>query len=90
MPGFPWWAVILAGGVVLIGLYVWRAGCPPRPRGGKPARAGAAPGEGAPESSSDDDAADPPAAAPTAPGTTTRSEERRVGKECRSRWSPYH
>src|ERR1039457_7675471 len=29
------------------------------------------------------------------PGTTiidctTRSEERRVGKECRSRWSPYH
>ena len=23
-------------------------------------------------------------------GNTTRSEERRVGKECRSRWSPYH
>src|SRR2546430_7546493 len=23
-------------------------------------------------------------------GITTRSEERRVGKECRSRWSPYH
>src|ERR1043166_7075009 len=23
-------------------------------------------------------------------GTVTRSEERRVGKECRSRWSPYH
>ena len=22
--------------------------------------------------------------------TTDRSEERRVGKECRSRWSPYH
>ena len=21
---------------------------------------------------------------------TVRSEERRVGKECRSRWSPYH
>ena len=21
---------------------------------------------------------------------TCRSEERRVGKECRSRWSPYH
>ena len=21
---------------------------------------------------------------------TARSEERRVGKECRSRWSPYH
>src|SRR5205807_5338844 len=23
-------------------------------------------------------------------GTSKRSEERRVGKECRSRWSPYH
>ena len=22
--------------------------------------------------------------------TLSRSEERRVGKECRSRWSPYH
>ena len=25
-----------------------------------------------------------------APGIPVRSEERRVGKECRSRWSPYH
>src|SRR5256885_7793722 len=25
-----------------------------------------------------------------APGHGVRSEERRVGKECRSRWSPYH
>src|SRR5687768_18595679 len=24
------------------------------------------------------------------PTSVTRSEERRVGKECRSRWSPYH
>ena len=24
------------------------------------------------------------------PKLWTRSEERRVGKECRSRWSPYH
>ena len=24
------------------------------------------------------------------PGGNLRSEERRVGKECRSRWSPYH
>src|SRR5260221_13591816 len=23
-------------------------------------------------------------------GSVNRSEERRVGKECRSRWSPYH
>ena len=26
----------------------------------------------------------------TMPGKVLRSEERRVGKECRSRWSPYH
>ena len=26
----------------------------------------------------------------TAATLTARSEERRVGKECRSRWSPYH
>ena len=25
-----------------------------------------------------------------ASGMLARSEERRVGKECRSRWSPYH
>ena len=25
-----------------------------------------------------------------ATGKSLRSEERRVGKECRSRWSPYH
>ena len=25
-----------------------------------------------------------------AEGKNMRSEERRVGKECRSRWSPYH
>ena len=24
------------------------------------------------------------------PESSMRSEERRVGKECRSRWSPYH
>src|SRR2546428_8326140 len=30
-------------------------------------------------------------ATPSAPSKNTkRSEERRVGKECRSRWSPYH
>ena len=27
---------------------------------------------------------------PTEPAALMRSEERRVGKECRSRWSPYH
>ena len=27
---------------------------------------------------------------PGLPGDAERSEERRVGKECRSRWSPYH
>ena len=30
-----------------------------------------------------------PKVTPT-PKVTARSEERRVGKECRSRWSPYH
>src|SRR6476619_7525673 len=33
------------------------------------------------------------ASSPSRPATSTRarrSEERRVGKECRSRWSPYH
>ena len=29
-------------------------------------------------------------AAEAAVGEAPRSEERRVGKECRSRWSPYH
>src|SRR5882762_11721789 len=28
--------------------------------------------------------------APVRVGSQIRSEERRVGKECRSRWSPYH
>ena len=33
----------------------------------------------------------PPHAPPEyADRNTLRSEERRVGKECRSRWSPYH
>ena len=27
---------------------------------------------------------------PADPNRIYRSEERRVGKECRSRWSPYH
>ena len=34
-----------------------------------------------------------PAETPDLPelyGERSRSEERRVGKECRSRWSPYH
>src|SRR5260221_685650 len=29
-------------------------------------------------------------ATPVTPVRELRSEERRVGKECRSRWSPYH
>src|SRR2546422_11357400 len=31
-----------------------------------------------------------PVTAPLREGSLVRSEERRVGKECRSRWSPYH
>ena len=34
--------------------------------------------------------ADVNAARNIAAGHAVRSEERRVGKECRSRWSPYH
>ena len=39
-----------------------------------------------------DDAGTAPVQPPRtdAPAATSRSEERRVGKECRSRWSPYH
>ena len=33
---------------------------------------------------------DPAAAGDIAAWCRMRSEERRVGKECRSRWSPYH
>src|SRR2546428_9359404 len=33
---------------------------------------------------------DPPRVRRVAVDVDTRSEERRVGKECRSRWSPYH
>ena len=32
----------------------------------------------------------PHARLPDGQSTQLRSEERRVGKECRSRWSPYH
>ena len=32
----------------------------------------------------------PKADIPAIKSLMTRSEERRVGKECRSRWSPYH
>ena len=42
-----------------------------------------------PASAADDPAEAPPqAVADVVPAE--RSEERRVGKECRSRWSPYH
>jgi len=33
---------------------------------------------------------EPPATSPEDKLIPFRSEERRVGKECRSRWSPYH
>src|SRR5256885_13382352 len=33
---------------------------------------------------------DPRSGDPRSGGMAARSEERRVGKECRSRWSPYH
>lgn len=39
IPSFPWWLLILAAGVALIGLYVWRSGYPPRPRAEKAPKA---------------------------------------------------
>src|SRR5436309_13687638 len=36
------------------------------------------------------DGAAPPRAQNDAPPTARRSEERRVGKECRARWGPYY
>lgn len=32
LPGFPWWIIILTVALLLIGLYLWRSGYPPRPR----------------------------------------------------------
>ena len=32
----------------------------------------------------------PPSSSSSTLPSSSRSEERRVGKECRSRWSPYH
>src|SRR3712207_2393055 len=54
-----------------------------------------APAENLPASTEAPPAGDvaPPAPAPPeapAEAAVARSEERRVGKECRSRWSPYH
>lgn len=34
IPGFPWWIVILSAGTLLIALYVWRSGYPPRRKAG--------------------------------------------------------
>src|SRR5919112_4635568 len=74
---------------------------PTTPRGSTCTRGSASPRSSTPTSAT----ASSPTRSPTAstiPGTTmtwssstgssstTRSEERRVGKECRSRWSPYH
>lgn len=36
LPGFPWWAVILGGATLVLGVYTWRAGYPPRPRAPRP------------------------------------------------------
>ena len=51
--------------------------------------------DGSPRRSGEAKAGDSIAVSPEQPGFALlsvdyRSEERRVGKECRSRWSPYH
>src|SRR3989441_11196358 len=43
-----------------------------------------------PDQPTDERAVDPDELQISAHGQLERSEERRVGKECRSRWSPYH
>lgn len=46
IPGFPWWTVILGGGLVVAVTYVWWSGKPPRRRGEAPgAQAGADPAD---------------------------------------------
>ena len=69
------------------------------PRWSKDPRAGAAEGETAllplveqpcPSCTSVVDGLNGPAAHISDRVNLVRSEERRVGKECRSRWSPYH
>ena len=32
LPGFPWWAVVLASVVIAVGLYIWRSGYVPTPK----------------------------------------------------------
>ena len=36
LPGFPWWILIMAAGLVAAGIYVWWSGRPVRPKGEKP------------------------------------------------------
>src|SRR5215813_12761778 len=66
-----------------------RADTTPEPRSngdGGPVRQGKGMREGIPVCT-----VSPPSATKAAPVTyEARSDERRVGKECRSRWSPYH
>ena len=35
IPKSPWWAVVLPAGVLLVGIYVWRTGYPPKPKKAK-------------------------------------------------------
>lgn len=36
IPGFPWWAVWISGGLIVTGLYVWRSGYPVKKKVRKP------------------------------------------------------
>src|SRR5439155_16009825 len=62
---------------------------PARP-GGAGAGGRAAAAGGAPQTSFGRDPPAPRHSAPARRRLRRRSEERRVGKECRSRWEPYH
>src|SRR5256885_6862323 len=60
------------------------------PAGAEPARARSRRGARLPERRARRARAAPEPEAPSVVPRLPRSEERRVGKECRSRWSPYH
>src|SRR3712207_7506994 len=80
-------------GVQTCALPIWGATCDPKARFSSSSVIGAAPASGAGNVRAGRCAAAGSHTRKTTTGpsqNTPRSEERRVGKECRSRWSPYH
>ena len=80
VPHFPWWALWLTGGTLLIALYLWRAGYPPR--GPAPAPRGAR-GQPPPPPATPTPAGAPPSRPCTSGGRGTRRAAAR-----RAPWAP--